>query len=84
MNGQIGSGILDVTSLSPEEISKRQNTTFEFWGPTPAEARKAAVGKRKGLHDKRTSLKDAVSIYLKDGINIDIGGFVDTRVPVSI
>jgi glutaconate CoA-transferase subunit A len=84
MNGKIGSRILDVTSLSPEEISKRQNTTFEFWGPTPAEARKAAVAKKKGLHDKRTSLKDAVSTYLKDGINIGIGGFVNTRVPVAI
>lgn len=39
--------------------------------------------KSKGMHDKRQTLKDAVAKYVKDGINIGIGGFVNTRVPVA-
>ena len=83
MNAGAGSSICDITSLSSEEIEKRQNRPFEFWGPTPREARKAAVAKKKGLRDKRTTLKEAVAAHLKDGINIGIGGFVNTRVPVA-
>lgn len=84
MNASSGSAIRNVTSLSSEEIQKKQETPFEFWGPTPREARKAAVNKKKGLHDKRTTLKEAVTTHIKDGINIGIGGFVNTRVPVAI
>jgi len=42
------------------------------------------VGKKKGLHDKRLTIKEAVDRYLKDGINIGIGGFVNTRVPTAL
>ncbi|WP_457575159.1 CoA transferase subunit A [Desulfomarina sp.] len=35
------------------------------------------------LTDKRTSLKKAISRYLKDNISIGLGGFVDTRIPVA-
>lgn len=34
-------------------------------------------------HDKRTSLKQAVQRYLNDGIDIGIGGFANTRIPVA-
>jgi glutaconate CoA-transferase subunit A len=84
MKNNACSDIRKVTSLNPEEIEKRERTPFTFWGPTPREARQKAVEKKKGLHDKRTSLKQAVSAHLKDGINIGIGGFVNTRVPVAI
>ena len=84
MNQLAGSDIRHITSLTQEEIDKRANTPFTYWGATPRQARKAAVAKKKGLHDKRTTLKEAVSRYLKDGINIGIGGFVNTRVPVAI
>jgi len=84
MKGEACSGIRGVTSLDQEEIEKREKTPFEFWGPTPNEARAKAVAKKKGLHDKRTTLKEAVGQYIKDGINIGIGGFVNTRVPVAI
>ncbi len=36
------------------------------------------VAKPKGLTDKTTTLKDAVHEYVKDGINLAIGGFVNT------
>lgn len=42
------------------------------------------MAKKKGLHDKRTTIKEAVAKYVKDGINLGIGGFVNTRVPVAI
>ena len=84
MKNEACSGIRGITSLNQEEIEKKANTPFEFWGPTPNEARAKAVAKKKGLHDKRTTLKEAVARYIKDGINLGIGGFVNTRVPVAI
>jgi len=84
MKDEACSGIRGITSLNQKEIEKKANTPFEFWGPTPNEARAKAVAKKKGLHDKRTTLKEAVARYIKDGINLGIGGFVNTRVPVAI
>lgn len=83
MTEQASSLINRVTCLS-EEDKKRKGLPFEYWGATPAEARKKAVEKKKGLHDKRTTLKEAVAKYVKDGMNLGIGGFVNTRVPVAI
>lgn len=60
----------------------RQN--HEWWGPSPEESRHIAVNKFKALADKRVSLKQAIEKYVKDGFNIGIGGFVNTRVPVAI
>jgi len=56
---------------------------FEWWGPSPEEARKNLVSKPKGLRDKRTGLKEAVKRYVRDGINLGIGGFVNTRIPAA-
>lgn len=47
------------------------------------EARTKKVTMKNGIHDKRTSLAQAVKRYLKDGINIGIGGFVNNRIPVA-
>ena len=80
----VQSSIREFTSLSKEEVKKRDERAFEHWGPTPAEARQAAVNKKKGLRDKRTTLKDAVAKYTKDGMNLGIGGFVNTRVPMAL
>jgi len=66
------------------EKQKKRKENFEYWGPTPEQARKAAVAKKKGLFDKRTTIKEAVAKYVKDGMNIGIGGFVNTRVPTAI
>ncbi|MFT5729579.1 MAG: glutaconate CoA-transferase subunit A [Desulforhopalus sp.] len=41
------------------------------------------VTDEQGMHDKRTSLTEAVKRYLKDGINIGIGGFDNNRIPVA-
>jgi glutaconate CoA-transferase subunit A len=38
---------------------------------------------KEGMDDKRTSLTEAMRRYLKDGINIGIGGFANTRIPVA-
>lgn len=73
--------IPDVASLPHEQI---QNTPFAYWGPPPHEARKAAADMKKGLHDKRTTMKAAVARHIKDGINLGIGGFVNNRIPVAI
>ncbi len=55
-----------------------------FWtGLTPDAARKALVNKDKSKRDKRSSLKDAVNRFIKDGDNVAIGGFVDNRQPVA-
>ncbi len=76
---------MDKVSSSIKNISqiKYEEKTMEYWGPTPDEARKIMVNKSKALKDKRTSLKEAVKVHIKDGINLGIGGFVNTRVPVA-
>jgi len=78
MKKKIGSSIKKISSVTYQEKK------LEYWGPTPDEARKIIVSKPKGLRDKRTTLKEAVNKYIKDGINIGLGGFVNTRVPVAI
>ncbi|MDD2443781.1 MAG: CoA transferase subunit A, partial [Desulfotomaculaceae bacterium] len=78
MIGDVSSKIKNVSTLQYDEKK------LEYWGPTPDEARKIMVNKSHGLNDKRTTLKEAVAKYVKDGINIGIGGFVNTRVPVAI
>lgn len=62
---------------------KYEEKNLEYWGPTPDEARKIMVKKSKALSDKKTTLKEAMKKHLKDGINLGIGGFVNTRVPVA-
>lgn len=74
---EVSSNIKNISSIKYKEKAK------EYWGPTPDEARKIMVSKPKGLRDKRTTLKEAVDKYIKDGINIGIGGFVNTRTPVA-
>ena len=83
MPEQVQSAIREISSLGADEIKKRDERPFEFWGPTPHEARKAAVAKKKGLRDKRTTMKKAISKHVKDGMNLGIGGFVNTRVPLA-
>ncbi len=56
-----------------------------FWtGLSPDEARKALVKKDKSMRNKQMTLKEAVHLFVKDGDNIGIGGFVDIRQPVAI
>jgi len=84
MKKKVSSLIKNVSKLQVDESRKAAEEPFAWWGPSPDDARKAMVAKPKGLHDKRTSLKSAVRKYLHDGVNIGIGGFVNTRVPVAI
>ena len=86
METGINSKIVEITQVSKDVLDKQaaRKKNFEFWGPTPKDARKAAVAKKKGLIDKRTTIKEAVDKYVKDGMNIGIGGFVNTRVPTAI
>lgn len=56
-----------------------------FWtGLSPDEAREALVNKDKSKKDKRMTLKEAVSRFVKPGDNVGIGGFVNIRQPVAI
>lgn len=57
---------------------------FEWWGPSPDEARKLQVAKPEKLRDKKTRLRNAVKEFVKDGINLGIGGFVNARSPIAI
>lgn len=86
MKTEINSKITDVSQLDPETLEKQaqRKENFEYWGLTPDEARKIAVGKKKGLYDKRMTPKEAVGKFVGDGMNIGIGGFVNTRVPTAL
>ncbi len=56
-----------------------------FWtGLSPDEAREALVNKDKSMKDKRMTLKEAVSRFVKPGDNVGIGGFVNIRQPIAI
>ncbi len=70
-----------IKNISTLEYKEKE---FKYWGPTPDESRKLMVNKSHALKDKRMSLKEAVGKHIRDGINLGIGGFVNTRVPVSI
>lgn len=69
-----------------QSISKLKYDTkpFEHWGLTATQARKITEQKDHSMKDKRVTLKDAVENFVKDGINLGIGGFVNTRVPAAI
>ncbi len=58
----INSGITEITQVDSEILDRQRERkeNFEHWGATPEEARKAAVGKAKGLIDKRMTIKEAV------------------------
>ncbi len=86
MNTRINSKITEVTQVDKKILEKQaaRKDNFEYWGMTPEQARKAAVGKKKGLFDKRMTPKEAVEKFVKDGMNIGIGGFVNTRVPTAL
>jgi len=84
MENKLSSPIQKISTLTEDAIRRRNEGAFGWWGPSPEEARKTMVRKPKGLRDKRTTIKDAVQRYIKDGANIAIGGFVNTRPPVAI
>lgn len=56
-----------------------------FWtGLSPDEAREYLANKDKSKRDKKMTLTEAVKKFVKDGANIGIGGFVNSRQPISI
>jgi glutaconate CoA-transferase subunit A len=57
---------------------------MKWTGLSPEMAREKLVNKEKHKIPKNMSLKEAVSKYVKDGDNIGIGGFVNSRQPVAI
>jgi len=84
MNNKVSSSVAKVSKLGHAEIKKFAEEPFEWWGSSPEKARKIMANKLKALVNKKTDLKKAVKKYIKDGINIGIGGFVNTRIPVAI
>ncbi len=78
------SSVLGVSKLGIDEVEKASRAPFEWWGLSPEEARRVACGKSKAMADKRTTLADAVGRFVRDGINIGIGGFVNSRSPIAI
>jgi glutaconate CoA-transferase subunit A len=83
MKEKVQSSICKVSSLGKDQIRTCEDG-FSWWGLSPEEARKVVVDKPKGLSDKRTTIKDAIGKYIKDGICLAIGGFVNTRPPVAL
>ncbi|MGI6065824.1 MAG: CoA transferase subunit A [Bacillota bacterium] len=56
-----------------------------FWtGLSPDEAREYLANKDKSKRDKKMTLTEAVNKFVKDGANIGIGGFVNSRQPIAI
>ncbi len=82
MKSKVSSKIKKVSNLKYDR--KMAEEPFEWWGPSPDEARRTMSNKAKGMRDKCMPLKEAVGRHVRDGINIGIGGFVNTRVPVAI
>ncbi|MFZ2446783.1 MAG: CoA transferase [Syntrophobacteraceae bacterium] len=82
MKENVQSPIRNVSNLEANQ-TRDPGEAFNWWGASPEAARKVMVKKPKGLVDKTTTLKEAVNKYVKDGINIAIGGFVNTRPPVA-
>lgn len=78
MTVPVSSKIKSVSKLKYDE------KPFEHWGLTSDEVRKITVNKDHGLTDKTMTLKEAVAKYIKDDINLGIGGFVNTRIPAAI
>ncbi len=56
MNQMVSSLIRNVSSLGSDEIGKVAESPFQWWGPSPEQARKTMVAKSKGLIDKRTTI----------------------------
>lgn len=52
-------------------------------GLSPDEARTYLEQKDKSKRDKRMTLAEAVQTFVKDGDNIGVGGFVNSRQPVA-
>ncbi|MBA7545967.1 3-oxoadipate CoA-transferase subunit A [subsurface metagenome] len=77
MVGEESSLIKNITKL------EYRQKPFEWWGASPDEARRIQISKPRALEDKRTTLKEAVREFVKDGMNIALGGFVNTRVPIA-
>jgi glutaconate CoA-transferase subunit A len=73
-----------ISKLTADEVAKTCNGPFEWWGLSPEQAREIACDKSKAMVDKRTTLAEAVGRYIQDGINIAIGGFVNSRAPIAI
>jgi glutaconate CoA-transferase subunit A len=84
MKDRTSSSVRNISKLSADEIRKVADEPFEWWGASPERAREVASGKSKALVDKRATLKEAVGKYIHDGVNIAIGGFVNSRIPVAI
>ncbi len=62
-----------------------ENYAEMYWtGLSPDEARAALVNKDKSMKDRRMTLKEAVSQFIKDGDNVGVGGFVNIRQPIAI
>lgn len=84
MKQRVSSSVKNISRLNSGVVKELTEGPFRWWGQSPEEARRIMVSKSKALLDKKMDLKEAVAKYIRDGINIGIGGFVNTRVPVAI
>ena len=78
MLGPVSSKIKSISKLKYDE------KPFEHWGLTATQTRRITEQKDHSMRDKKMTLKEAVTRYIRDGINLGVGGFVNTRVPASI
>ncbi len=72
------SGLYQFSTSNPDSAG------MVWTGLNPDEAREALVRKDKSKRDKRSSLKEAVDTFIKDGDNVAVGGFVNIRQPIAV
>ena len=65
-------------------MSIPQPTGKLFSDPDPDAARDAFAAQPRALTDKRMSVRDAVSKYVRDGDYLAIGGFGVNRIPTAV
>jgi len=65
-------------------MSESQPAGKLFTDPDPDAARAVFAAQPRALTDKRTSVRDAVSRYVRDGDYLAIGGFGVNRIPTAV
>lgn len=74
-----------IGSFTPSEHTERHESdgSFSFWGTGSRENNSGTKEQNQRLTDKRVSLSQAMERYLRDGMHIAIGGYVNTRTPIA-
>lgn len=84
MQEKTHSGNRPISAICNDKKEKWEGDPFLSSGQKAANDRAPIDCDDRDLCDKRTHLHEAVGRYLKDGISLGIGGFINTRIPTAI